>query len=114
LRGIVCTLVAALLAIPIATSSASIALSDEGCQAQSPLQPACSYEVTHTSATPITGAGGIGDWLVTVKRGKQILKFESLPDGRPTFLEISFKIGDKVTAKALSPGSGLTVGHLDP
>jgi len=106
-------LAAVMLLAPSAAAGARSARSDEGCEAQNPLQPSCSFTVTHTSSTPVTGAGGIGDWIVIVKRGDETLKFESLPDGRPTMREISFKIGDKVTAKALSPGSGLTAGHFD-
>jgi hypothetical protein len=106
------------LIVPIVVLAWSIAApasgGDEGCQAQNPLQPTCSYTVTHTSSTPVTGVGGVGEWVVFVKRGAQKLTFKSLPDGRPTMLEISFKIGDKVSAKAISPGSGLTVGHFDP
>ena len=103
-----------LLAVVMLASASPASGGDEGCQAQDPLQPTCSYTVTHTSKTPVTGAGGIGDWVVTVTRGTKTFTVKSLPDGRPSFFEISFKIGDKVKAKALSPGSGLTVGHLDP
>jgi hypothetical protein len=112
-RIIVSVAVVVALVIPVLPSAARV-LSDEGCEAQNPLSPTCSYTVTHTSATPFTGAGGIGDWFVIVTRGDETIKFKSLADGRPTFREISFKIGDEVKAKALSPGSGLTVGHFDP
>lgn len=96
------------------TGVASGTRSDEGCEAQNPLRPKCSFTVTHTSSTPVTGAAGVGDWVVTVERGDRTFRIESLPDGRPTFLEFSYKIGDKVRARALSPGSGLTAGHFDP
>ena len=112
LLGLPAALLAGALLAP--AGAAPAVRSDEGCEAQDPLRPTCSFTVTHTSSTPVTGAGGIGDWVVIVKRGPHTFRFESLPDGRPTLLEISFKVGDRVQAKALSPGSGLTAGHFDP
>ncbi len=104
-----------LLVPPLPASGGALTgRSDEGCQAQNPLQPTCSYTVTHTSSTPITGVAGIGDWVVKVKRGKKTLTYKSPEDGSPTAMEIAFKVDDKVKAEALSAGSGLSVGHLDP
>jgi hypothetical protein len=102
------------LTAPGLSAAPSRLRSDEGCEAQNPLRPSCSFTVTHTSATPVTGAGGIGQWIVIVRRGEHTFRVESLPDGRPTFIEIAFKVGDKVRAKALTAGSGLTAGHFDP
>ncbi|MGH2729485.1 MAG: hypothetical protein ACRDJI_02630 [Actinomycetota bacterium] len=109
-KSVATAVMAGLLVIPVPAG----ARSDEGCQAQNPLQPTCSYTVTHTSSTPITGVAGAGDWIVKVKRGVKTLVYESPSDGSPTALEIAFKPGDKVKAEALTPGSGLTVGHVDP
>lgn len=67
----------------------------EGCQAMDPLQPKCSYTVTHTSETPITGVGGIGDWVVEIERGRKTIRIESPANGQLWMLEIAFKVGDK-------------------
>ena len=86
---------------------------DEGCQAMNPLRSKCNFEVTHTSESPVTGAVGWGDWLVTIKRDGETLRFKSAPDGRFWMVEISYKIGDKVTVEALSPGAAVDAGHFD-
>ena len=85
----------------------------EGCQAHNPLAPRCRYTVTHTSRTPITGAAGIGNWVVRVHRNGKRFTYKSLADGRPTVLEIRLKVDDVVVARALTPGSLVTVGHED-
>ncbi len=85
----------------------------EECLAFHPIVPTCSYTVTHTSQTPVTGVAGIGDWVVIIERDGKKLRWKSLPDGRPTIYEIAFKVGDNVTGKALTPGSVLGVGHGD-
>ena len=85
----------------------------EGCQAFDPLQPTCRFTVTHHAESPVTGIGGSGDWIVFVKRGDETLRYESPANGQVWLMEVAFRVGDKVTAKALSPGSGLTVGHED-
>ncbi len=87
--------------------------SDEGCQAMNPLRSSCTFKVTHTSHSPVTGAAGWGSWLVTVKRGGETLEFEGAPDGRFWIVEISWKVGDKVTVEAVSPGSAVDAGHFD-
>jgi hypothetical protein len=100
--------------VPALGHAARADRSDEGCQAFNPGQPKCSYVVTHTSTTPVTGIAGGGSWIVKVRRGTKTMTYKSPADGRPTVLEIAFKPKDKVQARALSPGSGLTVGHVDP
>jgi hypothetical protein len=107
-------IMAALLAGLVPTGTAnSTGLGDEGCRAMNPITPRCSYKVTHTSGTPITGVYGVGNWVVKVRRGGRTDTYQSLPDGRPTLYEIAFKVGDRVTGIALTPGSALEVGHVD-
>jgi hypothetical protein len=108
-RLIAVVAVIALFPLPVAGAERG----REGCQAHNPLAPRCSYTVTHTSRTPITGAAGIGNWVVRVHRDGRRLVYRSLPDGRPTVLEIRFKVDDVVVARALTPGSFVTVGHED-
>lgn len=95
------------------TAHGAPAASMEGCQAFNPGQPTCSYTVTHTPRTPITGVAGVGTWVVKVKRDGKTSKVESPANGQFWAVEIAFKPGDKVTAEALAPGSGLSVGHPD-
>lgn len=85
----------------------------EGCQAVNPGQPTCSYEVTHETESPVTGVAGIGDWVVKIKRGKKTITVKSPGPGEPTAQEVAFETGDKVKAKALTPASAVTVGHVD-
>ncbi len=114
MRKLLIVAVASLLWAPGPAGSTPSRHGPEGCQAFNPVQPRCSYTVTHTSATPITGVAGVGEWVVKVKRGRKTVTYSSPGYGEPTALEIAFKEGDKVTASAVSPGSGLSVGHIDP
>lgn len=86
----------------------------EGCVASNPAQPTCSYKVTHDNASPVNGVGGVGSWVVTVKVGKKVVSTAKSPaSGEPTSASIDLPKGATVTAKALSPGSTLIVGHGD-
>ena len=102
-----------LVAAPAVAHPIASPKGDEGCQVMNPLRPTCEFEVTHTSESPVTGAAGWGDWVVLVKRDGETLKFKSAPDGRFWIFEIAFKVGDKVTVKALTPGSAADAGHFD-
>lgn len=82
----------------------------EGCEAVNPGQPTCSYTATDDTASPVSGAGGRGSWVVTVKRGKKKFTYKSPPSGEPTAIAFEILAGDKITAKALTPGTGLVVG----
>ncbi|HEY7875147.1 MAG TPA: hypothetical protein VIG64_08500 [Actinomycetota bacterium] len=82
------------------------------CLAVNPVQPQCSFTVQDTATTPVTGAAGRGDWVVIVKRGKVKTKLTSPASGEPTAISFTMVAGDKVTAKALSPGSGVLTGDL--
>ncbi len=82
----------------------------EGCEAVNPGQPVCKFKVTHDTAGPVSGVAGVGDWKVIVKHGKKKTVLKSPSSGDPIAQEHLFLAGDKVTAKALSPGSGLVVG----
>ena len=82
----------------------------EGCQAFNPGQPTCTFTATRDNVTPVSGAAGRGDWVVIVKRGKQKLTYKSPSSGEPTASGFEILEGDKVTAKALTPGSGVTTG----
>jgi hypothetical protein len=109
--GIIVTSVG-LLAGPV-TAHGAPAANSEGCQAFNPGQPTCSFKVTHTSRTPITGVAGVGKWVVKVKRDGKSFTVKSPANGQFWATEIAFKPGDKVRAEALAPGSGLSVGHPD-
>jgi hypothetical protein len=85
----------------------------EGCQAFNPGQPKCTYTVTHSGASPVTGIAGVGKWVVKIKVGRKTTTVKSPASGEPTEVTMTFKKGSKITATALSPGSGLIVGHVD-
>ncbi|MGH2730119.1 MAG: hypothetical protein ACRDJI_05855 [Actinomycetota bacterium] len=86
----------------------------ESCQAFNPGQPMCSFTATSASATPVSGIAGAGSWVVIVKRGKLKTVYKSPAGGEPTAVGFDIAPGDKITAKALTPGSGLIVGHSSP
>lgn len=81
----------------------------EGCEAVNPGAPTCTFKVTHDTAGPVSGVAGEGKWVVIVKRGRTKTVLKS-PSADPSALEFLFRKGDKVTAKALTPGSALIVG----
>jgi len=85
----------------------------ESCQAYNPGQPKCSYTVTHSTDSPVTGVAGVGTWVVKIKRGKKTITVKGPYTGEPTAMEIQFRPKDKVTAIAVNPGSALVVGHAD-
>ena len=85
---------------------------DDYCLAVNPVQPTCTFTVTDTATTPVTGAVGRGDWIVIVKRGKVKTALKSPSSGEPTATSYGLVAGDKVTAKALSPGSAVLTGDL--
>lgn len=98
-----------LAAMPAATGADE----PESCQAFNPGQPKCSYTVTHSTDSPVTGVAGVGTWVVKIKRGKKTITVKSPATGEPTAIEIQFRPKDKVTAVAATPGSALVVGHAD-
>jgi hypothetical protein len=77
-----------------------------------PVQPTCTFTVQDSASTPVTGALGRGDWIVIVKRGKVKTPLRSPSGGEPTATSYTLLAGDKVTAKALSPGSAVLTGDL--
>ena len=85
----------------------------EGCQTQNPAQPACSYTATHDSDSPVQGIAAVGNWVVTIKVGKKTETYKSPATGEPVAEAVTIPSGAKVTMKALTPGSGGTVGHAD-
>lgn len=82
------------------------------CLAVNPVQPTCTFTVQDSATTPVTGAAGRGDWVVVVKRGKVKTALKSPSNGDPTAISFTMMAGDKVTAKALTPGSGVLTGDL--
>jgi hypothetical protein len=88
-------------------------LQPEGCQAFNPAQSKCVYTVTHPGASPVSGIAGVGKWVVKIKVGRKITTVRSPASGEPTEVEMRLRKGARVTAIALTPGSGLTVGHVD-
>jgi hypothetical protein len=85
---------------------------DDYCLAANPAQPKCSFTVAESATTPVTGAAGRGDWIVIVKRGKVKTPITSPSSGEPTAISYPLMAGDKVTAKALTPGSAVIAGDL--
>ena len=85
----------------------------EGCQTQNPAQPTCTYTATHDSESPVQGIAAVGSWVVTIQVGKKKDTYKSPATGEPVAEAITIPEGAKVTMKALSPGSGGTVGHAD-
>ncbi len=111
-KTIVGSLAAIALLTPVtAPANASSQDVPEACLAVNPAVPSCTFTVqSEDSLTGTTGVSAVGDWVVTVKRGKKKYVFKStgaIPDG-PAF---KFKIGDVVTAYAKSPGTYVLVGH---
>lgn len=102
--------VAAIVAAPSAVGAARGP--NDRCVAVNPAQSQCSFTVTETATTPVTGAAGRGDWIVIVKRGKVKTPIKSPSSGEPTAISYPLTAGDKVTAKALSAGSSVIAGDL--
>ncbi|HEV3471970.1 MAG TPA: hypothetical protein VG408_02020 [Actinomycetota bacterium] len=89
--------------------SAEIFKTPEGCVAANPAQPTCTYKTTEDVAT-FGGAAGAGSWSVTVQVGKKITSYKSPASGEPSGTQFLIPSGATVTAKALTPGSGVIVG----
>ncbi|HEX2240814.1 MAG TPA: hypothetical protein VHJ82_06720 [Actinomycetota bacterium] len=108
MRKLVVTVLVAtlwLLPLPLARS-----VPPEGCEAVNPGMETCTLEITHPTTGPVSGVAGVGSWIVIVKRGKTKIKIKSPSSGEPTAVGQTFQTGDLITAKALTPGSGLVVG----
>ena len=108
-RGIAAVTATAML-FPIGVQADERRRAPEGCEAFNPGQATCSFTVLEDMEGPVAGVAGRGDWIVKVKRGKKAIKIKSPAGGAPTAVEFLFQQGDKITAEALSPGSGLIVG----
>jgi hypothetical protein len=104
---IVGTAVAGLLLAP---SSVGAKGPNDQCFASNPGTSTCSFTVSESATTPVTGAVGRGTWVVIVKRGKVKTTLKSPSNGDPTATSYTFMAGDKVTAKALAPGSAVLTG----
>jgi hypothetical protein len=115
MRKIAVASLMAALVVPAPSAALPVTGADEpeSCQAYNPGQPKCSYTVTHSTDSPITGVAGVGSWVVKIKRGKKTITVKSPYTGEPTAMEIQFRPKDKVTAIAVNPGSALVVGHAD-
>ena len=116
MRKIVVASLMVALVVPVPSGAAlSVTGADEpeSCQAYNPGQPKCTYTVTHSTDSPVTGVAGVGTWVVKIKRGKKTITVKSPYTGEPTAMEIQFRPKDKVTAVAATPGSALVVGHAD-
>ena len=113
---VVTALAAALTMVPATARSALDPATDEpeGCQAFNPGQPTCTFTATTDAETPISGALGVGSWVVKVKRAgeKKPITLKGSPDGAPSVSEFTFQEGDVVKAKALSAGTFMTVGFV--
>ncbi len=114
MRKVIGTVAVSLLVLVGVGHAATTPRATEGCVASNPAQPTCTYKVTHDNESPVGGVGGVGSWVVTVKVGKKVVDSAKSPSsGEPTSATLDLPSGAKVTAKALSPGSTLIVGHAD-
>lgn len=102
-----------LVGLAPASNASSRVKEAEGCQVANPVQPTCTFKVTHPAESPVAGIAGVGSWEVTVKAGKKVTKYKSPATGEPTVVEEVFPTGATVTMKALTPGSAGTAGHAD-
>lgn len=107
IRRVVVGMIVAAFVVPHSVSTASRA--PEGCQVVNPGQPSCSYIVTHSGGSPVTGFAGMGEWAAVVKRGKEKIKIA----GSQEPVTFEFQEGDKVKVVAKTPGSGAIAGHVD-
>lgn len=116
MKKLVASIAICALALPAAAHAGVPAelRATEGCQAVNPGQPTCTYTATHETDSPVSGIAGVGQWQVIYKVGKKKTVEKSPASGEPTAVEIFFPEGAKVTAKALSPGAVVIVGHADP
>ena len=114
MRKALAALVSGVLVLALqVTALGSARLEPEGCQAMNPAQPTCSYTVTHTTDSPVTGFAGVGNWEAKIKRGKKTTTVKSPGTGEPTAVTFEFEVGDKVSVTTLSPGSSVIAGHGD-
>lgn len=110
-RILVTILLVGLVALPGAARLApAFGTPPEWCQAANPGPTTCSFTVTHNTNGPVSGIAGRGSWTVTVQRGKTKITMKSSPAGDPEAVAFMFQTGDKVTAKALTPGTFVIVG----
>lgn len=113
-KALAATLTGALvLALQVGAVGSTPIDEPEGCQAFNPGQPTCSYTVTHTTESPVTGFAAVGKWEAKIKRGKKTIKVSGPAAGEPTAVTFEFEVGDKVSVTTLSPGSGVIAGHGD-
>jgi hypothetical protein len=108
MRRIIVAIAAGALLLPLPLHAEADQV--EGCQAVNPGQPICTYTATESTVTPVSGVAGRGDWIVIVKRGKAKFTYKSPADGAPTATGFTIVTGDKITGKALTPGSGIAIG----
>src|SRR5688572_30675228 len=107
IHRVIVSLIAAAFVAPWSVGAAARA--PEGCQVVNPGQPSCSYTVTHSAGSPVTGFAGMGEWAAVVKRGKEKIKIA----GSQEPVTFEFEEGDKVKVVAKTPGSGAIAGHVD-
>jgi hypothetical protein len=112
MTGTIAAIAVLALCLPagVATAAPLEADAPEGCEAMNPVAPRCSFTVVESMEGPVAGAAGHGTWIVKVKRGKKVTTIKSPPSGEPTAIEFLYQAGDKVTALAVSPGSGVIAG----
>ncbi len=113
-RSLLTALVAAALVVMASPASPATPREPEGCQAVNPGQPTCSYTAAMDAETPVSGAMGIGNWVVTIKRPGEKKPIVLKPDSGGGVVEFAIQQGDKVTAKAIDPGTAMTVGSVQP
>ncbi len=98
------TLVAACVSMLLPAPAGAV----EGCVAVNPGQAACRYTATVTEDASATG---VGSWVVSIKHRRRTTTYS--PNGYygvPEVMTIPIRKGDRVTAKALDPGSGVVIG----
>lgn len=112
LRAIKLSIAVAITGGLIASGAAALQRDEpESCQAFTPSQPKCTFTVTSVSTSgTVTGAVGMGDWVVVVKRGKVKMKFGP-SSTEPEPVSFQYEVGDKVTATVKGTPGWVVAGH---
>ncbi len=82
------------------------------CYALNPGHPTCTMRVRETPDSNRSGWSGIGTWRVTVYRGAKVFRFKNAMIVERHVWEL--KVGDRVRAEALTPGSYVHVAYYAP
>ena len=114
MKKVLAGMILAVLPLAGAATAATVA-EPEGCQAFNPGQPTCTFTATMDAQTPVSGGMGSGSWIVKVKRPGEKKPIVLKPvDPYGGVVEFAYQEGDKVSAEALTPGTLMTAGSVQP